>query len=531
MIKAFIFIVKYKILRDPVNLSYLTREFFKLSKNTQRKVLDKYFDKIDDDFSIESYFDTKESRYYNNHEEITFFNCYYFDKLILEHNINNIKLVDKFKLSDEKISYLIGYALELIAEDDIRLDVNELLNYADNIPVRLGKNVRFMKYLIGVDYANVKYMVYNELCPGKQRDLIKEVIEKAELGEYDLKKFLKQDKSLPSILVNDLDFVLYLIKNDIENVKYLNVNFLDNLTVSGKESLIKNIIYSLENNSVGIEYIEGIAELAIFLNRNEEFIYYIIRQDVDNVKYVDWHNLIDNVRDNIINYIVDILNKSDSNFEIMTYAFRDVFFQNYNFMRYLVEKDFRWIAISKVNSKDENDKLIELFFDKIEDKHYKFKLMDFLEDGSYFNSNLIQNKRMLHYLFVNRVPLVQYINFFNLKSSRVVVENLVDELEKTKVDYEFRNEDFLIDGKYPVVLSNSYRFMRYVIDKNFNHIAYIDTSMIDKRELKRIINYAFRMVYFIRGKNMKLNFDLHEEYFKNSMIINDDYFQECLRSL
>ena len=70
--------MKYKILRDPVNLSYLVKEFFRLSKNSQRIVLDKYFDKLDDSFSIDSYFDTKESRYYDGHEEITFFNCYYF---------------------------------------------------------------------------------------------------------------------------------------------------------------------------------------------------------------------------------------------------------------------------------------------------------------------------------------------------------------------------------------------------------------------------------------------------------------------
>ena len=72
--------------------------------------------------------------------------------------------------------------------------------------------------------------------------------------------------------------------------------------------------------------------------------------------------------------------------------------------------------------------------------------------------------------------------------------------------------------------------MRFVIDKNFNHIAFIDTSMIDKRELKRIINYAFRMVYFIRGDNKKLNFDF-EGYFKNASILEDEYFQECLKSL
>ena len=530
MIQAFIFIWKYKILKDPINLSYHVEEFFKLSKNTQRKVLDRYFDKLDENFSIESYFDTKESRYYDNHEEVTFFNCYYFDKLIIEHNVNNIKLVDKFKLEPEKINYLISYTLEIIFQDKIKLDTDNLVNYKDDIPARLGKNTRFMSYLIDIDYSNIRYMIYNELCPAKQRDLIREAIDKASRDTYNLNKFMKQDKSLPSILLNDLNFILYLIKNDIENVKYLRENFLDNLAGANKSELVKNIIYSLESNSIGIDKIEENLELSLFLNKNEDYIYYIIKRDLDNVKYVDWHNLTDGMKGNIINYVTGILRESDKTFDIMSYPFRDIFFQNYNFMEYLVNKDFRWIAINKVNSKEENDRLINLFFEKAEAKKYRFKLADFLEDGTYLNYNLVENKKMLHYLFINNVPLVQHINFFNLKSSRTVVENLVDELEKTKIDYEFKNEEFLIDGKYPIVLSNSYRFMRYVIDKNFNHIAYIDISMIDKREKMRIINYAFRMVYFIRGKNKKLSFDF-DGYFKNSSIVNDEYFQECLRSL
>ena len=530
MLKAFIFIVKHKILKDPINLSLCTREFFKLSKNTQRKVLDKYFDKIDDNFSIESYFDTKESRYYDNNQEVTFFNCYYFDKLIIEHDINNIKLIDKFKLTEEKINYLIGYALEIIAEDNIKLDSGNLVNYMDNIPIRLGKNIRFMKYLVDIDYSNIKYIVHNELCPANQRDLIKEAIELAEKKKFNVEIFYKQDKNLPNILITNFDFVLYLIKNNIENVKYLKEDFLDKLTASSKDSFVKNIIFSLDNNKFGIECIEKNLELALFLNTNESFINYIISINIDNVKYVDWHNLTGDVQNNIINNIVRELKKEDKKFDIMNYPFRDIFFQNYNFMEYLINNDFRWIAINKVNSKEENDKLTNLFFDKLKDKNYKFKITDFLEDGTYLNYNLVENKKMLHYLFVNKIPLVQHINFFNLKSSRAVVENLVDELEKTKIDYNFKNEEFLIDGKYPIPLSNSYRFMRYVIDKNFNHIAYIDTSMIDKRELKRIINYAFRMVYFIRGKNKSLTFDF-DGYFKNSSIINDDYFQECLRSL
>lgn len=531
MIRAFIFIMKYKILKEPSKLASLTREFFKLNKNTQRKVLNKYFDELKSDFNIENYFDTKESRYYESNEEISFFNCYYFNKLIIEHNINNIKLIDKFKLDDEKVNYLINYALEIISEDKIKLDSSNLVNYKDNLPIRLGKNIRFMKYLIELDYTNIKYLIHNELCPFKQRELIDSALKKIEQDEYRLDKFLKQDKTLPSILLNNFEFIIYLIKNDIENLKYLKYDFLDNLTGSNKDIFIKSIIYSMNNNIKSLEYIEENVELANKLNKEVEFINYIIKLDILNIKYIDWHNITDEVKNSIINNITDILVNDNKKIDIMSYPFRNLFFENYKFMEYLINEDFRWIAVNNVNKQEENDKLIDLFFEKIKVKKYKFKLTDFLADGEYLNNNLIRNKKMLHYLFVNKVLLIKHINFFNLENTRMIVENICDELEKTKIDYKFKNEDFLIDNKYPIVLSNSYRFMRYVIDKDFNNIAYIDTSIIDKRELKRIINYAFRMVYFIRGKNKKLNFDLHEEYFKNSSIVRDDYFIECLRSL
>lgn len=530
MIKALIFIMKYKILKDPINLSYYTKEFFKLSKNNQRKVLDKYFEKLDEEFPIESYFDTKESRYYDNHQEVTFFNCYYFDKSIIEHNITNLKLIDKFKLTDEKIDYLINYSLDLIKEDNLKINPIDLINYTDNIPKRLSTNIKFMKYLVTNDCYNIKYLTHNELCPAKQRELIQEAIAMAEKKDFNLSKFLKQDKTLPDILATNLDFILYLIKQDIENVKYLNEKILDSQTIYNKEKITKMILSSLEKNSLGIDYVEQNENLASFLNKSEDFINYIIKIDLDYIRYVDWHNITDQLRKKIIDNITNILREQDNKFDIMKYPFRELFFQNYNFMSYLIEQDFRWIAITKVNVKEEIDKLINQFFKQLEQRKYKFKLEDFLEDGTYINHRLVENKKMLHYLFLNKVPLVKHINLFNLKSSRLVVENLVNELEKTDLEYEFNNDEFLINGKYPIPLSNSYRFMRFVIDKNFNHIAFIDPSMIDKRELKRIINYAFRMVYFIRGGNKKLNFDF-EGYFKDAPILEDDYFKECLRSL
>ena len=530
MIKTFIFLWKYKILKDPINLSYYTKEFFKLSKSTQRKVLDKYFNNLDDNFSIESYFDTKESRCYENNQENTFFHFYYFNKLSIEHNIYNIKLMDKFKLSEEKIEYLINYALELINENNLKLEVGELVNYSDNIPTKLGKNIDFMNYLIQQDYYNIKYLIYNELCPAKQRQLIETAISMAKNNQFNLNPFLNRDKKLNPLLASNLDFILYLIENDIENVTYLTEKLLDNQTISNKNQIIKTILTSLNNDPSRIDFLEQNQTLAIFLNRDESFINYILSVDLENVSYIDWHNLTDNTKTKIINHITQILNQQNQTFDIMKYPFRDLFFQNYNFMEYLIKKDFRWIAITKLNTKEENEKLVNLFLKELEKKKYRFKLEDFLEDGTYLNHNLVENKKMLHYFFENYVPLIKYINFFHLKSSRTVVENIVGELEKTEPEYEFHNEDYLIDGKYPIPLSNSYRFMRFVIDKNFNNIAYIDTSVIDKRELKRMINYAFRMVYYIRGNNKKLNFDF-EGYFQNAPILEDDYFQECLKSL
>lgn len=531
MIKTFIFLLKYQILKDPINLSYHTKEFFELSKPNQRKVLDKYFNQLPKDFQISSYFDTKESRYYKENQELTFFHCYYFDKKIIEYDLTNIKLIDKFKISKEKITYLIEYSLQFIKENNLKLNIEDIILYPDNLPIELSKNLQFMTYLVEQDCYSIRYLTYNEECASRQRELIKNALSIAKTKEFNLKKFCKSDQTIPSILENNLDFNLYLIENNIENIDYLNEKLLDNLTISNQNTLIETIITSLTKNPNRINQIEENKELASILNKKESFINCIISLDLENIRYIDWHNLPDKTTKQIIDNITKKLTQTNTPFEIMKYPFRDLFFQNYSFMKYLITKDFRWIAITKVVSKEENEKLINLFFEIISSKKYKFKLEDFLEDGHSINHNLIENKKMLHYLFTHHVPIVQHTNFLNLKSTRTVVENLVNELEKTEPEYEFNNEEYLINGKYPMALSNNYRFMRYVIDKNFNHIAYIDTSMIDKRELKRIINYAFRMVYYIRGDNKKLNFDLKEPYFQNSDIIKEDYFQECLKSL
>ena len=195
-------------------------------------------------------------------------------------------------------------------------------------------------------------------------------------------------------------------------------------------------------------------------------------------------------------------------------------------MAYLIDKDKSNIKQIEISNRDEVTKLVDIYLNKY--RKCQFDIKNYLDDNGYINSILVSNKHMLSYLIRNDNKIFRYIDFLMLNNCKNVVDVILKEMEKK--DFEFDNDCFLRNGKYPVVLSNSYRFMRYVIDKNFNNLSYIDISMIDDRELKRIINYAFRMVYYIRGDNKNLNFDL-DGYFKNSDIIDNDYFQECLRCL
>ena len=523
-----LFLWKYKILKDPANLSYQTKNFFHLSQKNQRTVLDKYFKKFNETEGLETYFDSKESRYYEEGREINFFHCYYFDKLLIEYRIDTIRLIDDFIIEKEKKDYLIEYALKKLKRTKEEVTARELIHYPDDLPTALSQNIDFMKYLVKQNEGNIKYIIYNETNASRQRELIKDGIEIAKTKPFELKKFLKNNGELPKILETNLDFIIYLIQNDIENVYYLNDKILDRTTTTNKNIIVKTILEALDNKPKYIEQLEKNPTLSNLLNSEEDFITYIAEKNIDNIRYIDWHHLSEPRRESIVNKITNIIINKEINLDIMKYPSRNIFFQNEKFMNYLIDKDFRWISITKINEKEKNNRLINHFFDIIETKKYHFRLEDFLEDGEYINSRLIENEKMLHYFFEHKVPIAKYVNFFNLENTRIVVENILKEMEKK--DYEFNNNDFLVNGKYPIPLSNSYRFMRYVIDKNFNHLAYIDISMINKDELKRIINYAFRMVYYIRGSNKNLNFDI-EGYFKNTEIYENEYFQECLKSL
>ena len=116
MLKVVLFLVKNKILKSPDALASHVKEFFKLSKKNQRRVLDKYFNSIDEKEDVVSYFLRSEARYFEDEHEVNMFSCYYFDKLLIEHNVYNIRYIDKFNLDKEKLDYLVNYALYIIKE-------------------------------------------------------------------------------------------------------------------------------------------------------------------------------------------------------------------------------------------------------------------------------------------------------------------------------------------------------------------------------------------------------------------------------
>lgn len=101
-------------------------------------------------------------------------------------------------------------------------------------------------------------------------------------------------------------------------------------------------------------------------------------------------------------------------------------------------------------------------------------------------------------------------------------------LEEIKIyNYKFNNEDYLRDGKYPIILSNNHSFMKYVIDKDFNNIFYVDSFNMDKNEINGIINYTFKKVYFLKEKDKNITFNCDK--FKDSNMMSNSYFIECLK--
>ena len=126
----------------------------------------------------------------------------------------------------------------------------------------------------------------------------------------------------------------------------------------------------------------------------------------------------------------------------------------------------------------------------------------------------------------NDSSYIRYIDF-NYRYDFDIVDLI---LEETKIySYVFHNEDYLRNNKYPTILSNNHTFVKYVIDKDFNNIFYVDTRCMSDEEVRGLINYTFRKVYYLREDDRGINFNINK--FSYSDIMNNSYFQECLKYL
>lgn len=524
--RAFLFDLKYKIKKDPKNLSLHCKEFFSLKEKMQRKVLDVYFKCASKKLEIGYYFDNKNARYYDDGREISFFNSYYFCKKIIDLNINNISYFDKFKLSSSELDRLFNYTMDIIKRNKVRIKVDKILRYPTNLPLYLSSNVIFMKYLTGIDSYNIKYITINESRIEAQRELIREVIKKVDNEEFNVNKFLLDDNEMPELLANNIDFIVYMISHDLDNIKFLDGKILDTLIDKDKKRLVSAIVEYINNNDVDIRYLFKNRDLGIYLSRDVDFLINIINLNEDNIKYVDFHNIVIGDIKKIINKLALKLVKEDIDFDYNRYPFKNILMKNYMFMAYLIDRDRHNIRYLDVDNEDDVNKVIDIYLNKY--RKSSFNIEDYLDSNGNVKVMFVKNKHMLTYLVKHDNKIFKYIDFDLLDNADGLIEVIIKYIGNKS--FSFDNDVFLRNGKYPIILSNSYLFMREVIYKNFNNLAYIDTSMIDKQVLRKIINYACRTVYYLRGNDKKLSFDL-DGYFKDSMIINDEYFRECLKSL
>ena len=143
-----------------------------------------------------------------------------------------------------------------------------------------------------------------------------------------------------------------------------------------------------------------------------------------------------------------------------------------------------------------------------------------IEDVITINNNITEEE--LSKLVRNNNSYIKEIDF-NKEYDFDIVRFILNETKIYK--FKFNNKDYLRNNRYPIILSNSYNFMRYVIDNDINNIAYINTSNIDSYNLKKIIDYTFRKLYSLQQSGNNITFDLNG-IFKGSEIINNNYFRE-----
>lgn len=135
-----------------------------------------------------------------------------------------------------------------------------------------------------------------------------------------------------------------------------------------------------------------------------------------------------------------------------------------------------------------------------------------------------KDKKSLSEMIRSNNKYIKEINFDENYNFNIV--DLI--LEETKTyNFKFNNDYFLRNGKYPKILSQSHEFIKYVIDKDFNNIAYIDITIIPEEELIKIINYTFKKIYYLQKNGSNITFN--QSILNNNEINHNPYFQECLK--
>ena len=199
-----------------------------------------------------------------------------------------------------------------------------------------------------------------------------------------------------------------------------------------------------------------------------------------------------------------------------------------NIVNKVLNKVFKKKSVNRVDNNIDME-IPVLDKDMVLNEFSNNKLLSSLNDNYIEEDNVINNNTNIYMDDISKLirednSVIKDIDF-----------NLVDDdmldiiLDETKIyNFRFNNNYFLRGNKYPKILSNSYKFMRYVIDMDINNIAYIDIYNVDSYNLKKIIDYTFRKIYFLQREGNDITLDING-IFKDSDIINNDYFKECLR--
>lgn len=103
--------------------------------------------------------------------------------------------------------------------------------------------------------------------------------------------------------------------------------------------------------------------------------------------------------------------------------------------------------------------------------------------------------------------------------------NVIIKASENSDDISFKKEySKLQNMMYPQDVLEYTDFMHYILEKDYNNIAYVDDNLISKEQLENILDYAFTLLYNKKKKNIKEDFT---ENVKNSNIAKNEYYKQC----